>query len=99
MAGNNDAILEMNLALQKIALASDKFYELKRLLEESRSHFVKANEPVPSPGAEGIVQNYDSLAAAIQQVEEAFKKEAIARMVFSTINKKRFNKETDLGYD
>jgi len=89
MTGNNDAILEMNLALQKIALASDKFYELKRLLEESRSHFVKANESASSPGAEAIIQNYDSLAAAIQQVEEAFKKEAISQMVFSTINRKR----------
>lgn len=89
MTNTNDTILEMNFAMQKIALASDKFYELKRLLDESRSHFVKANESASSPGTEGILQNYDSLAAAIQQVEEAFKKEAISQMVFSTINKKR----------
>ena len=54
MASTNDTILEMNFAMQKIALASDKFYELKGLLEESRSHFVKANESASSPGAEGI---------------------------------------------
>ena len=65
MTNTNDTILDMNFAMQKIALASDKFYELKRLLEESRSHFVKANESASSLGAEGILQNYDSLAAAI----------------------------------
>jgi hypothetical protein len=90
----NEFSKELNLAMQEICLASDKYRELKTHFDRSYAHFIasqKVSENV-SPSQKIILVKteaaYAELSKAIEQLEAAFKSELICRMVYTAINKK-----------
>ncbi|MFB2891979.1 hypothetical protein ACE1CI_03430 [Aerosakkonemataceae cyanobacterium BLCC-F50] len=92
----NESTKQMNLAMQEIALANDKFQELKIHLEQSYSHFINSQKNAVNQQescyqimSQQTENSYAELTKAIQQLDRAFNDELICRMVYTAINKKQ----------